>query len=61
MTSMSPRWAVRNRNQAIEFYEVGLGAKIWWELEGAIAEFFLAEPSPEYGTRARRAGGFGHG
>jgi PhnB protein len=57
-TQISPMLAVRDGSAAIAFYQQAFGATLLWELEGAVAglsidgaEFFLAEESPEYGTR----------
>jgi PhnB protein len=57
-TQISPMLAVRDGRAAIAFYQQAFGATLLWELEGAVAglsidaaEFFLAEESPEYGTR----------
>jgi PhnB protein len=58
-TQISPMLAVRDPNAAIEFYQAAFGATLLWHLDRVIAglsidgaEFFLAEESPEYGTRA---------
>lgn len=57
--------AVSNGSAAIEFYKAAFGAKVLWDLDGAVAglaidgaEFFLADQSPEYGTRAPQSAGF---
>lgn len=57
--------AVSNGKAAIEFYKAAFDATVLWSLDDAIAglsidgaEFFLAEESPEYGTRSPSAGGF---
>jgi catechol 2,3-dioxygenase-like lactoylglutathione lyase family enzyme len=59
-TQISPMLAVRDGRAAIAFYQQAFGATLLWELEGAVAglsidgaEFFLAEESPEYGTRSQ--------
>lgn len=65
MTQISPMLAVSNGSAAIEFYKAAFGAKVLWDLDGAVAglaidgaEFFLADQSPEYGTRAPQSAGF---
>jgi PhnB protein len=65
MTKISPRLTVPAGSRAIEFYEAAFSAKILCDLDRRIAalsidgaEFFLAEPSPEYGTRAPASAGF---
>jgi uncharacterized glyoxalase superfamily protein PhnB len=57
--------AVADANAAIEFYQAAFGATLLWHLDRAIAglsiegaPFFLAEESPQYGTRAPAAAGF---
>jgi uncharacterized glyoxalase superfamily protein PhnB len=64
-TQISPMLAVRDGRAAIAFYQLAFGATLLWELEGAVAglsidgaEFFLAEESPEYGTRSADSAGF---
>jgi PhnB protein len=64
-TQISPMLAVRDGRAAIAFYQQAFGATLLWELEGAVAglsidgaEFFLAEESPEYGTRSPDSAGF---
>jgi uncharacterized glyoxalase superfamily protein PhnB len=64
-TQISPMLAVRDGRAAIAFYQQAFGATLLWELEGAVAglsidgaEFFLAEESPEYGTRSADSAGF---
>ena len=64
-TQISPMLAVRDGRAAIAFYQLAFGATLLWELEGAVAglsidgaEFFLAEESPEYGTRSPDSAGF---
>jgi PhnB protein len=64
-TQISPMLAVRDGKAAIAFYRHAFGATLLWELEGAVAglsidgaEFFLAEESPEYGTRSAESAGF---
>lgn len=60
--------AVRGGNAAIEFYKAAFGATVLWHLGGGGhqvaglsidgAEFFLADESPEYGTRGPSGVGF---
>jgi PhnB protein len=64
-TQISPMLAVRDGRTAIAFYQQAFGATLLWELEGAVAglsidgaKFFLAEESPEYGTRSADSAGF---
>jgi PhnB protein len=64
-TQISPMLAVADANAAIEFYQAAFGATLLWHLDRAIAglsiegaPFFLAEESPQYGTRAPAAAGF---
>src|ERR1700721_2657113 len=64
-TQISPMLAVRDGRAAMAFYQQAFGATLLWELEGAVAglsidgaEFFLAEESPEYGTRSADSAGF---
>jgi len=64
-TQISPMLAVRDGRAAIAFYQQAFGATLLWELEGAVAglsidgaQFFLAEESPEYGTRSADSAGF---
>jgi PhnB protein len=64
-TQIAPMLAVSDGRAAIAFYNAAFGATVLWELEGAVAglaidgaPFFLAEESPEYGTRAPGAAGF---
>ena len=64
-TQISPMLAVAAANAAIEFYQAAFGATLLWHLDRAIAglsiegaPFFLAEESPQYGTRAPAAAGF---
>lgn len=64
-TQISPMLAVSDGRAAIAFYQQAFGATLLWELEGAVAglsidaaEFFLAEESPEYGTRSPDSAGF---
>jgi PhnB protein len=64
-TRISPMLAVRDGRAAIAFYQQAFGATLLWELEGAVAglsidgaEFFLAEESPEFGTRSAESAGF---
>jgi PhnB protein len=65
MTQISPMLAVSSGSAAIEFYKIAFDAKLLWQLDGAVAglsidgaEFFLADQSPEYGTRAPGSAGF---
>jgi len=65
LTQISPMLAVSDGRAAIAFYEAAFGAKRLWDLDGAVAglsidgaEFFLADESPEYGTRAPASAGF---
>ena len=67
-TQISPMLAVTGGNAAIEFYKAAFGAEVLWHLDGggdivaglAIngARFFLADQSPEYGTRGPSSVGF---
>jgi PhnB protein len=64
-TQISPMLAVGDGRAAIAFYQQAFGATLLWELEGAVAglsidgaEFFLAEESPQYGTRSPNSAGF---
>ena len=57
--------AVSDTRAATEFYRAALGADVLWDLDGAIAglsvggpRLFLAEESPEYGTRGPASVGF---
>ena len=58
--------AVSSGSDAIEFYKKAFGAVVRWQIEGGPvagltidgAEFFLAEESPEYGTRGPASVGF---
>jgi len=57
--------AVSDGKAAIEFYKAAFGATVRWHLDGAVAglsidgaEFFLAEASPEFGTRGPASVGF---
>jgi PhnB protein len=60
--------AVTSGNAAVEFYKAAFGAEVLWHLGGggdivaglAIngAKFFLADQSPEYGTRGPSSVGF---
>ena len=60
--------AASGGNAAIEFYKQAFGAMLLWQLgeDGHIvaglaiddAEFFLASPSPEYGTQSPDAVGY---
>src|SRR5215470_9325098 len=66
-TQISPMLAVRDGKAAVEFYQAAFGAKLLWSIDEnhAVAglsinsaPFFLAEESPEYGTRAPSSVGF---
>ena len=64
-TQISPMLAVGDGKAAIEFYKSAFGATVLWSLDGAVAglsidgaEFFLADESPQYGTRAPSSAGF---
>jgi len=60
--------AVNGGDAAIEFYKAAFGAEVLWRLDGGGhivagltidgADFFLADESPEYGTRSPAAAGF---
>jgi PhnB protein len=65
MTQIFPMLAVSDCRAAIEFYKNAFDAKLLWDLDGAVAglsiegaEFFLADQSPEYGTRVPASAGF---
>ena len=65
MTQIFPLLAVSDCRAAIEFYKNAFDAKLLWDLDGAVAglstdgaEFFLADQSPEYGTRVPASAGF---
>ena len=66
-TQIAPMLAVHGGYEAIAFYKAAFGAKVLWhlgekhivaglEIDGA--PFFLADESPEYGTRGPRHAGF---
>ena len=64
-TQISPMLAVSDGRAAIEFYKAAFGATLVWDLKGAVAgllidgaPFFLAEESPEFGTRGPASAGF---
>ena len=64
-TQISPMLAVSDADAAITFYEKAFGAELLWDLDRAVAglaidgaKFFLAEESPEYGTRGPSSAGF---
>jgi PhnB protein len=64
-TQISPMLAVTDPRAAIDFYERAFNATIDWHLDRVIAgmridgaPFFLAEQSPQYGTRGPSAAGF---
>lgn len=64
-TQISPMLAVADPPAAIAFYQAAFGATVRWHLDHAIAglsidgaEFFLAEQTPEYGTRCPSQAGF---
>jgi PhnB protein len=68
MTQISPMLAVSNGKAAIEFYHTAFGAELLWHVEGGEhvvaglemngAKFFLADESPDYGTRSPASAGF---
>ena len=59
-TQITPMLAVSDSAAAIEFYKKAFGAEELWQIEGGGvagmsiggANFFLADESPEYGTRS---------
>lgn len=65
---ISPMLAVAGGSGAIEFYKAAFGATVLWQvggdehlvagLEAHGAPFFLADESPEYGTRGPAGAGF---
>lgn len=64
---ITPMLAVSNGQAAIDYYRAAFGAKLLWQqgvekivagLEIGGAKFFLAEESPEFGTRGPAAAGF---
>jgi len=64
---IAPMLAVSNGPAAVEYYRSAFGAKLLWQLgEGEIvagleiggAKFFLAQESPEHGTRGPASVGF---
>ena len=64
-TRISPMLAVGDGRAAIEFYKTAFGATLLWDLEGQVAgleidgePFFLAQESPEFGTRGPSSVGF---
>jgi PhnB protein len=64
-TQISPMLAVTDPRAAIAFYQRAFNATIDWHLDHVIAgmridgaPFFLAEHSPEFGTRGPSAAGF---
>jgi len=64
-TQISPMLAVDNAKDAITFYERAFSATLLWHLDHAVAgleingaRFFLANQSPEYGTRGPSSAGF---
>lgn len=64
-TQISPMLAVHDSKAAIEFYKSAFGAIVQWHLDHAVAglsidgaDFFLAEESPQYGTRSPKSAGF---
>ncbi len=64
-TQISPMLAVTDANAAIAFYQKAFGAKLLWDLDRSVAglaidgaPFFLADESPEYGTRGPSSAGF---
>ena len=65
MTQISPMLAVSDCRAAVEFYKNAFDATLVWDLDGVVtglsidgAKFFLADQSPEYGTRAPASAGF---
>lgn len=60
--------AVRDGNAAIAFYQAAFAAEVLWHLDGGRhvvagllidgAKFFLAQESPQYGTRDPSSVGF---
>jgi PhnB protein len=66
-TQISPMLAVSGGTDAVEFYQKAFGAVLLWQIRGEhivaglsidSAEFFLASPSPEYGTQSPDAVSF---
>jgi PhnB protein len=66
-TQISPMLAVSDGDAAVAFYEAAFGATVLWRLPGGHvvagltidgAEFFLAQESPQYGTRSPDSAGF---
>ena len=64
-TQISPMLAVTDAKSAIDFYKAAFGATILWHLDHSIAglsidgaQFFLADESPQYGTRGPSSAGF---
>ncbi|HEY6466978.1 MAG TPA: VOC family protein [Candidatus Acidoferrales bacterium] len=66
-TQIAPMLAVHGGYEAVAFYKAAFGAKVLWhlgekhivaglEIDGA--PFFLADESPDYGTRGPRTAGF---
>lgn len=64
---IAPMLAVSSGLAAIEYYRAAFGAKLLWQLgEGEVvagleiggAKFFLAQESPNYGTRGPASAGF---
>ena len=66
MTSISPMLAIKDTKAAVAFYQAAFGATLLWSIDEttpspvlrSTAPFFLAEESPEYGTRAPSSAGF---
>jgi PhnB protein len=63
-TQISPMLAVTDPSAAIDFYQRAFNATVDWHLDRVIAglridgaQFFLAEESPEYGTRGPSSAG----
>src|SRR3954453_13633530 len=65
-THIAPMLAVASGKAAVKFYERAFGAVVDWHIDGGDvaglsiehARFFLADESPEYGTRGPGAAGF---
>ena len=64
---IAPMLAVSSGQAAIDYYRAAFGAKLLWQVEkGEVvaglefggAKFFLAEESPEHGTRGPASAGF---
>jgi PhnB protein len=66
-TQIAPMLAVRGGKSAVDFYKKAFGAEVLWQLgKGNIvaglsiggAPFFLADESPDFGTRGPSGAGF---